>query len=80
MPVAVPTTGPRPRPSMPELSARADLVKRRRREIKARIATGRKARSRRELAAVIRSECLWARARPGTRPLGQHAAQKRRSR
>ena len=53
MPVAVPTTGSRS-PSMPELAARADLVKRRRREIKARIATGRKSRSRRELAAVLR--------------------------
>lgn len=53
MPVAVPTAGS-PSPSMPELAARADLVTRPRREIKARIATGRKSRSRRELAAVLR--------------------------
>jgi hypothetical protein len=54
MPVAVPTAGQSCRPSMRELAARAELVQRRRREIKARIATGRKSRSRRALAAVIR--------------------------
>jgi hypothetical protein len=39
---------------MADLSVRSDLVKRRGREIRARIAAGRKGRSRRELAAAFR--------------------------